>query len=93
MQGNFRENELNCSKEGQYTEFGLKPNEGGIKTTMLEVKRRLDVGERHMDIAMDPECFNIVRQSSRFFQEYSSHVRHKRLCLERNAPKVYNLDQ
>jgi hypothetical protein len=54
-----------------------------------DVKRRLDEGEHHLDIAQDPECFNTVRQSSRFFSEYSQHVRHKRLCLDRTPPKVY----
>ena len=56
---------------------------------MLEVKRRLDNGEHHLDVATDPECFNTIRQSSRFFQEYSQHVRHKKKCLERDPPKVY----
>ena len=89
MKGNFRENEVYCQKEGKYTEFGVKPNEDGIKTTMLEVKRRLDVGEDHLDIAEDPECFNIVRQSTRFFKEYQNHVRAKISRTDRTMPKVY----
>ena len=89
MKGNFRDNEAYCSKESKYECFGEKPNQNGSKTTVLEVKRRLDNGEHHLDIAEDPECFNTVRQSSRFFNEYSQHVRHKRMCLDRVAPKVY----
>jgi hypothetical protein len=52
MQGNSRKNELYCSKEGSYTEHVLEPNEDIIKTTMLEVKRRLDDHEEQMDIAV-----------------------------------------
>jgi len=89
MKGNFRENELYCSKESNYTEFGIKPNEDGKKTTMLDVKRRLDDGEHHMDIAEDPECFNAVRQSSRFFKEYENHVRAKKARTNRDMPLVY----
>ena len=89
MQGNFHENELYCSKESAYTEHGLKPNEDGIKTKMFEVKRRLDEVEHHMDIAEDPECFNIVRQSTRFFKEYENHTRAKKARTDRTMPKVY----
>ena len=89
MQGNFRENEVSCSKEDKYTEFGVKPNEDGIKTTVLEVKRRLDNGENHMDVAEDPDCFNTVRHSSRFFKDYCQHVRSKKARTDRTMPKVY----
>ncbi|KAJ1464691.1 hypothetical protein T484DRAFT_1757916 [Baffinella frigidus] len=56
---------------------------------MLCVKRRLDEGETTMDIAEDPECFNIVRQSSRFFKEYENHISSKKARLDRTMPKVY----
>ena len=91
MGGNFRENEVYCSKESHYTHFGVKPNEDGIKMTVLEVKRRLDNGENHMTVAEDPECFNTVRQSSRFFQEYAQHVRFKKARVDRTRPKVYKV--
>ncbi|KAJ1467577.1 hypothetical protein T484DRAFT_1755758 [Baffinella frigidus] len=89
MKGNFRDNEVYCSKETELTEFGEKPNDNGIKTTVLEVKRRLDEGNGTMDIAEDPECFNTVRQSCHFSQQYEQHARSKKARTDRTMPQVY----
>ena len=42
-----------------------------------------------MDVAEDPECFNIVRQFTRFFKEYENHTRAKKARIDRSMPKVY----
>ncbi|KAJ1475980.1 hypothetical protein T484DRAFT_3643135, partial [Baffinella frigidus] len=89
MKGNFRDNEVYCSKETELTEFGEKPNDNGEKTTVLEVKRRIDEGQSTFDIAEDPECHAIVKQSSKFYKEYENHVRSKRARKDRTMPKVY----
>lgn len=36
MRGQIRENSAYCSKEGNLVEFGVKPNEPGVKKTLLE---------------------------------------------------------
>jgi hypothetical protein len=89
MKGNFRDNEIYCSKESKYTSFGEKPNQDGVKTSVLDVKRRLDSGERTMDIATDEGCFQTVDRSLRFFKEYENHQAAKRARFDRTMPLVY----
>ena len=87
--GRNRWHRLQISLRSVYTEFGLKPNRNGIKTMMLEVKRRLDEGEDPMDVAQDPEYFDIVRQSTCFFRKYQGQRQAKTARTDQTMPKVY----
>lgn len=89
MRGNFRENELYCSKEGNLTEFGEKPNDNGVKTSILAFKRRIDEGETVMDISENPDFFGPYLQNRRGLHEYAQHVRAKKMRTDRTMPEVY----
>ena len=47
MQGKFRDNECYCSKEGKLIGFGVKPNEDGIKTTVLNTTEAVAKRQKH----------------------------------------------
>jgi len=89
MMGTFRENRAYCSKEGQLVEFGEKPNENGIKTTIINFKRKIDAGEQVLDIADSEDYFPTFLQYRNGFKEYASYKRHKRLRKDRTEPEVY----
>lgn len=51
MLSDFRTNEGYCSKEGTYTEFGVKPELRGKSTVIANFKRKIDEGVRVEAIA------------------------------------------
>lgn len=74
MHGSLKQNETYCSKESQLVKLGVEPSQGE-RTDLLKVKRKLDDGERTMVVAEQAEYFPIIAKHSRFFKEYSNHVR------------------
>lgn len=81
MYGSFKQNEVYCSKESTLKKIGTPPSQGE-RTDLLKVKRKLDSGERTMNIAEESEHFGTVARHSKFFKEYSSHVRMKKANIE-----------
>lgn len=88
MEGSFKDNEIYCSKEGSFTKLGKEPKQGE-RNDLEDVKRKLDEGQYHMDIAEDPASFSVVAQHHRFFEKYEHHVRSKQMRLDRDKPMVY----
>jgi len=89
MMGTFRENRAYCSKEGQLVEFGEKPNENGVKTSIINFKRKIDEGAQVLDIADSEDYFPTYLQYRNGLKEYASYKRARRMQHDRDAPKVY----
>ena len=90
MRGNFRENDLYCSKEGRLTEFGEKPNKNGEKKGLIDYKEQIDNGVAVLEIAdKDPELFQTYCQYRNGLKEYASYKRRKMVQLNRDVPDVY----
>lgn len=89
MRGAFRDNEAYCSKQGKLTEHGVRPEENGIKTSVLEFKRRIDAGERVEEIADCQENFNTYLLYKNGLKEFAAYKRRKTLQMNRDVPAVY----
>ncbi|ALY05860.1 replication-associated protein [Ctenophore-associated circular virus 3] len=90
MKGNFRQNEVYCSKEGTYTEFGIKPMENGKKRSLAEMKEQLDNGEKPVEVATKSDkMFGTFLQYRSGLNEYAQYIREKKLKLNRDVPDVY----
>jgi len=89
MLGSFRANAGYCSKEATLTEFGTKPEENGVKTSLLGFKRKIDAGERVTTIAEEETMFPIYTQYKNGLEAYEHHITGKRVRLDRTMPKVY----
>lgn len=89
MKGRFRDNAAYCSKEGQLIEFGEKPNENGVKSTLIEYKRKLDGGASVDEVAMDEAYFPTFCQYSRPLDRYKRFIRQKAKQNDREQPDVY----
>lgn len=89
MHGNFRQNEKYCSKEGKLIEFGVKPMENGKKRKLIEIKERIDEGEKPVDIAEEERYFPIWVNNHRALEVYNQHKRAKRLVNDRSLPEVH----
>lgn len=87
MHGTLKQNETYCSKEGSFTKLGTPPSQGE-RTDLLKVKRKLDDCELVMNIAEEPEHFGTVARHSKFFKEYSGHVRMKKALHEGYKNKI-----
>ena len=59
MQGNLEQNEKYCSKDGEYTEYGVKPKQG-CRTDLTAIKDEIMTGNMSVDqICVDlPEVFH-----------------------------------
>lgn len=88
MRGTLPQNEAYCSKESELIKYGTEPVQGA-RNDLLEVKRKFDDGEVYKDIVIENENFHTVAKYSRFFKEYGTIVREKRLRTDREMPKVY----
>lgn len=88
MYGSLRQNEAYCSKEGELIKLGVPPSQGE-RNDILQVKRKLDQGERVMTIAEKDYHFPTVMRTYRFFEKYEHHIRTKTIRLDRTMPKVY----
>lgn len=82
MKGCLATNEAYCSKENALTEFGVKPNEPGVKHSLLAYKRKIDDGENVLDIAEDDKLFGTYCQYRNGLHEYKSHRVHKKACAD-----------
>lgn len=88
MRGDFRENTAYCSKESELVEFGEKPNRHGVKSTVLNYKRKLDEGKTVMEVAEEEEFFPTMLQYRNGLEAYKRHVRAKSIN-EFYKPEVY----
>lgn len=89
MKGSYVTSEAYCSKESYYHEYGIRPNESGVKHSLLGYKRRVDDGESVMDIAEDDKMFGTFCQYRGGLKEYEEYVRGKRIKMDRSVPEVY----
>lgn len=89
MRGRFRDNAAYCSKEGKLEEFGERPNEHGVKTTLINYKRKIDDGQLVEDIAEDETYFPTYVQYRSGLREYKRHIRRKQKQNDREQPDVY----
>lgn len=89
MRGRFRESESYCSKEGSLIEFGEKPNENGVKTSLINYKRKIDAGADVLEIAENEDYFPTYVQYRGGLTEYKNHVRKKQKQNDRTVPDVY----
>lgn len=89
MRGTLRSNDAYCSKQGRLIEFGEKPEENGQKTTLLRYKRKIEEGEQVNEIAEEDAMFPTYLQYRNGLHEYEHHIKGKRVCVDRNKPKVY----
>lgn len=89
MRGTFRDNEAYCSKEGVLVELGEKPNENGVKSSLLKFKRKLDEGASVLEVAGEDEFFPSYLQYRNGLHEYKRYKRMKEVQDDREPPKVY----
>lgn len=89
MRGSFRSNSAYCAKEGQLTEFGEKPEEHGVKSSVTRFKTRLEEGEEPEDIAEEDDNFMTYLMYRKGFQQYKSHIRKKQKLHDREQPNVF----
>jgi len=89
MKGRLRESAAYCSKEGSLTEHGEKPNENGVKTTLVNYKRKIDEGQNVLEVAEQEDYFPTYVQYRNGLNSYAQHVRKKAKTLDRTAPDVY----
>lgn len=89
MRGDFRTNEHYCSKEGSYHHFGEKPNEHGVKNSLLKFKRKLDEGFDVEEIAEEEDFFPTYLQYNRGLHSYKNYIRKKAKQHDREMPDVY----
>ena len=86
MKGNFRQNEAYCSKEGTYTELGIKPMENGKKRSLAEMKEELDKGEIPVEVATkNDRMFSTYLQYRSGLKEYAQYIREKKLKTNRDV--------
>ena len=76
--GNLHQQEKYCSKDGQYTEYGVKPMGNGKKRTLLDIKERIDNGEKLYDIQEEESAFQTVCMYERPLKAYENRQRFKR---------------
>lgn len=88
MYGPWKANEEYCSKESELIMLGTKPAQGE-RTDLLKVKRLIDEGQHHMDVAEDNYNFMAVARHHQFIEKYEHHIRAKQIRLDRTMPKVY----
>lgn len=89
MRGTFRESRAYCSKEGRLIEFGEKPNENGVKSVLVNFKRKLDEGDSVLAVAEQEDYFPTYLQYRNGLHEYSRYIRQKKLQENRDVPDVY----
>nr|QUS52625.1 replication protein [Mute swan feces associated circular virus 17] len=90
MRGNFRENELYCSKEGNLVEFGEKPNNNGEKKGLIDYKEELDKGKSVLEVADEnPDLFQTYCMYRNGLKEYAQYKRQKTMSDNRDVPDVF----
>lgn len=89
MRGRFRENDAYCSKESRLQEFGEKPNENGVKTTLISYKRKIDQGEKTEEVAESEDYFPTYIQYRNGLRAYEHHMTGKRMKGNHDLPEVY----
>jgi len=97
MKGSIICNDAYCSKENELQEYGVKPNDPGVKHTLLEFKRKIEDGESCTEIAENDKYFNTFCQYRGGLKDYEQHIDAKeqdarpkkvvKLCRE--MPEVY----
>lgn len=73
--GTFEQNVKYCSKEGHYTEFGVKPMGSGKKRILLEIKDKIDSGERVSKLQKLEVCFEPILRYERGLRDYERRCR------------------
>lgn len=68
--GNLQENEAYCKKQGVYHEFGVKPMGDGKKRSLMNIKTRLEDGERLFKIQKEDDNFETVVRYERGLKNY-----------------------
>lgn len=89
MIGSFDQNDVYCSKESTLVKVGIRPMKNGQHRSLLQVKEKIDQGEKVMEIAEDPDLFPTVARTERFLEKYFQHKRMKSLRDNRDIPDVY----
>lgn len=78
MKGTWAQNLIYCTKEhGEKFERGERPKQGK-RIDLLSFKRRIEEGERPLDIAEDETMFNTWINSHRALERYYQHKKKKR---------------
>lgn len=90
MDDNRKANSNYCGKEGGKVCIGDPPAQG-FRSDIVGVKRRLDNGERLIDIQMnDEQAFSIVTRNERALEKYQNAVRFKKYKSRgRITPEIY----
>lgn len=73
--GSLEQNEDYCSKEGKYTEIGVKPMGSGKKRILLEIKDKIDAGESVSKLQKIEACFEPILRYERGLRDYERRVR------------------
>ena len=74
--GTLAQNKTYCSKEGTLVECGERPAQGR-RVDLISIKRRIDEGEKLDDIEDDENCFGVVMQHRKCFEQYERKKRRK----------------
>lgn len=89
MRDSYVVSEGYCSKDARRVEFGVSPNEPGVKNSVLAYKHRIDEGEEVLEIAEDNPMFGTYLQYRNGLHEYKRYKRMKRVQDDRTMPDVF----
>jgi len=89
MQGRLLDNDRYIEKEGDFTTWGQKPDQGR-RTDLVGLKRKIEEGHHPMDLALDDEGFTtVVGKHERFANSLYQHHRGRTMQTDREKPEVY----
>lgn len=81
MRGSLEENDKYCEKDGKWTHYGERPQQGK-RNDILGIKRRLDEGVPLTELVEDEAFFSTVMHNERSLTKYAEMQRYKRMCKE-----------
>lgn len=89
MKGSIEHNDNYCEKEGNWVEFGERPQQGR-RNDILGVKRRLDQGVPLSELYENESFFTTIMRNEKSLSKYAEMQRCKKMRSEgRMMPKVY----